>query len=286
METKMSNRKKFFKQIENNRKLMRHHPTSWNIDEDITEIIDFRNVQHFKHTMGLISQKNDNLLGVSYKDALDELKRENGLILGDKYKTVEQYVKENLIAKNLITKDAYKGVTYSHEGENIDMLKFLEGDPNCYIVPKPNEKIHFYELYIDSTVSHCVEESDYMNNVAKLLATIKLLEKRQIFIKINMVIKTKGSGNNNTVKRDLLVIVPVFSHRENKNIDRMSSVINLRFLRKFGFAIIEAIYGDNVASGYGIPEVLKQTIKLDDKFDETKFAEEVINNFITKCEME
>jgi hypothetical protein len=285
MKRRKKRNEKFFKQISGNRKLMNHHPESWNIDESITEVIEFRNAHHFKNVMSCISQKEDTMLNVTYGNALIELKQEKGLIPNAEYKTVEQYVKENLIAKNLVSREIYKGVTYSHEGENIDMLRFLEGNPDCYIVPKPVGKIHFYELYIDSTVPYIVTERQYMENVSKLLATIKLLEQRQIFTKINIIIKTRRSGTSET-KHDLLVIVPVFNHRERKDIDRMSSIVNLRFLRKFGFAILETIYGENLVHGYGVPEVLKQTVKLDDNFDEIKFAEEVINKFITKCDLE
>jgi hypothetical protein len=282
----MNNTVKFLKQIEDNRKLMRHHPSSWCIDKSITEVIEFRNIRHFKRAMSYISQKKDNMLGISYKDALEELKKEKKLISNDEYEVVEQYVKENLIAKNLITKNVYRGVTYSHEGENIDILRFLEDNPDCYIVPKPLSKIHFYELYIDSTVPYTVKEKEYMNNVSKLLATIKLLEQRRIFTKINIIIKTQNSGVHKVKKRDLLVVVPVFHHREYKDIGRMSSIINLRFLRKFGFAIIENIYGKNLKEGYGITQELPQTVRLDQYFDETKFAEEVVNKLIVECNTE
>jgi hypothetical protein len=286
MESRMNNNMSFFEQIKNHRKLLNHHPKSWNIDESVTEIIEFRNSQHFKYAIGLIQQKNNMLLGVSYKEALHEMRQEKGLISEEEYETVEQFVKENLIAKNLITKDIYKGVTYSHEGENIDMLKFLEGDPDCYIVPKPREKIHFYELYIDSTVPHYVQEKDYMKNVAKLLATVKLLEQKQIFIKINLILRTKDSGDRCVKKKDLLVVVPLFSHRETKSINRISSIVNMRFLRKFGFAILETIFGEYLSSGHGRVNKLKQTIDLGNGFDEVKFAEEIVDKLITKCEME
>jgi hypothetical protein len=55
----------------------------------------------------------------------------------------------------------------------------------------------------------------------------------------------------------------------------MSSVINDRLLRKFFFAILEDLYGDNLLPHYGRPVDLDTAMNVGSNFDEVKFFQDV-----------
>jgi len=196
-----------------------------------------------------VKDKEDNKCGITYKKALKELIRGKATIDEDKYRLIKDKVREALIAKKLISKDIYKGYEYNIEGDTIDVARFASGNPECFIKPKYKGKVHFYELYINNTVPYSISSSEFQNKIARLLATIELLESKKIFIKVNMVISAEKC--NNTNKPNLLLIVPMFSHKVKKSIKTLSSVINERMLRKFYFAIVEDMYGKDLCSSYG-----------------------------------
>jgi hypothetical protein len=276
---------KFEKQIEEYRKLIKDGlPNSWNINEDNTEVIMFRNKHHFVSVASKLEQKEKDLTGISYDNAVKELKAGTGTIEPAQYETIKAKVKENLIARTLISPDISKGYSYSHEGENLDMSRYLEGNPECYFVPKKNEKIHFYKLFVDGTVHAHIDQREYQDKMAQLLATIELLETRNIFIEVNFIISIKECGNGKTKKINLLTILPLFSYKEHKTIEKMSSVMNIRYLRKFHFAILETLYGEELEWGYGKVNVLPNTINLEKEFDYVKFAEDILDSFILPCE--
>jgi hypothetical protein len=57
----------------------------------------------------------------------------------------------------------------------------------------------------------------------------------------------------------------------------MSSVINERLLRKFYFAILETVFKEKLAGGYGSPVSLDNAMNIGSQFDEIEFYENVVN---------
>jgi len=263
--------------------LMNHHPKVWEntVTKDWT-ILNFNNLPHFKQTVSSITQKSDNACDINYKEALNELVRGKATIKDSEYKLIKDKVREALIAKRLITREIYKGYEYSTEGDTIDVARFASGNPECCIKPKSKGKVHFYELYINISVKGSMDDSVLKSKIARLLATIELLESRKIFIKVNIV-DTSMHVNVGEGKKHLLLILPLFSHREIKTIKTMSSVINERLLRKFSFAISEDLYGENLASGYGQPQDLPKVINLSQDLDEVAIATDILDQLITPC---
>jgi hypothetical protein len=64
----------------------------------------------------------------------------------------------------------------------------------------------------------------------------------------------------------------------------MSAVVNKYTLRKFGFALLEDKYGNDLASGYGSPVSLPFTINLGYEFDVEGFSQQVIDKVILPCQ--
>ena len=259
--------------------LANHHPASWKPLIGDAVILDFRNREHFKNTVSTITQINDNKCDITYANALTELKQGKGAINPADYQHVKHKVKEALLKRNLISDNIYQGFEYSVQGELIDVARYAAGNPECAIIPKSVGKNYFYELYINASIPWQVSDKDINDKLARILATIELLESERIFIKVNAVVTAFNLSRSTT--DDLAIILPVFSHRDFKSIDSLSSIINVRYLRKFGFAIFEHLYGDDLEGGYGTPKQLPNCINLMDDLDECELAESILDQFVT-----
>jgi hypothetical protein len=55
----------------------------------------------------------------------------------------------------------------------------------------------------------------------------------------------------------------------------MSAVVNDRLLRKFYFAVVEAIYGSDLTYGYGNPVDMESAMNVGSPFDEIEFFTKV-----------
>jgi len=167
---------------------------------------------------------------------------------------------------------------------NIDIARYAAGEPDCVLTQtkKPKQNI-FYEIYLSISYEWSVSDSTINRNISKLFAVISLLEKEHYYCKISLVFPDRncniGEGNSN-----LLVVIPVFSHREVKTLATLSAVINPFTLRKWGFNLLEEKYGDNLASGYGRPVDLPLCYNIGRDIDVGRIAEEIMNKHTTPCE--
>ena len=251
-------------------------PASWKDKVNATDNLEFRNLTHFKNTVATLKQREDNLCGVSYQQAVGDLIKGKSLLSFDKAETVKKLVKANLLKRGLITEEVYEDFKYADSGTQvgIDVAKFTEGDPNCVITPSRQYVNFFYELYISISYPAHVKNSFIMDNVVKLLATIEELEKKKIFIKITLILPVRNISDSDD---NFFMSVPLFSHNEVKTAESMCSVINDRLLRKFCFAIFEDIYGSKLRSSYGNVVRLEKCMNLGDSFNEVEFFERVKN---------
>jgi hypothetical protein len=119
-----------------------------------------------------------------------------------------------------------------------------------------------------------------MEGMAKILATVELLEKEHYFCKITLVIPNaecnKGDGKSN-----YFGIIPLFSHKEHKSIKTMSSVLNDRLLRKFFFALWEEKYKNYLDDRYGNATELPYTIR-PVEVDEVELCSNILNQILEK----
>jgi len=231
-----------------NKPLKQLHPQEWleHLNGTI-DMLEFRNLQHFKNVVSKLTQKDDTKCDISYSDALSELLKGTPTITKSDYEVVKNKVKNNLLKRGLISESVYESYKYDVEGEIVDVAKVIEGDPACMLTPAKTYTNYFYELYISISYPYHVENNHVMEQLCKILATVELLEQEHIYTKITLVFPDKDVANG----RSLMMIMPLFSHKDHKSIEIMSSVLNDRLLRKFGFALLEDIYGENLHSGYG-----------------------------------
>jgi hypothetical protein len=170
----------------------------------------------------------------------------------------------------------YEGYKYDIDGDFIDIAEYISGNPECMLKPKVSYKNYFYELFISAAYLGGVSDSTIKNNVAKILATIQLLEKEHIYIKVTIVAASRDTVEG---KKTLVVAIPLFSHKEEKTIESMSSIINERFFRTFIFGISEDMYGKDLYNGYGRTIDLKEAIMLSNVNVET-LAQNIIDKVV------
>lgn len=260
------------------------YPKPWNAQLKATgqevDVLEFNNLQHFKQylkTVKLNAGGSADRNSVPFKEALNDLVQGVAVMSPESYATIKNEVKSVLHKRGLISEEVYEGYEYDIEGDFIDIATYAAGNPECMLKPKMSYKNYFYELFISAAYLSDVSDATVKKNVAKILATIQLLEKEHIYIKVTIVAASK-----NTVygKKTLVVAIPLFSHKEEKTIETMSSIINERFFRTFIFGIREDMYGSDLYSGYGRTIDLKEAIMLRNVDVET-LAQTIIDKVVT-----
>ena len=264
--------------MELNKRVHDIHPKEWSSKTKNLDYISFRNVVHFKNYVSKLTQKDDNKCGVSYKQAVKDLLGNKSQLQQGEYESIRNLVRKNLLKRGLISENIYESYKYDIDGIAVDVSKVIAEDPECMLKPVYSYTNYFYELYISISYPYTVTNQEVTENMCKLLATIEELERQHIFIKVNMVFYSEKATKDNS--KDLLVVLPVFSHKDYKSIETMSAIFNDRLLRKFIFATMEDIYADNLASNYGYAVELPQTIR-PVSLNECDLFEEIYNKVIT-----
>jgi len=251
-------------------------PQVWNDSFGPRDYMMFRNLDHFKHEVSVLTQKDDTKCDMSYDTALMMLLKEKSDFPESEQASIRNLVRSNLFKRGLITEEVYENFRYTTDGTKIDVDvgKYTAGEPDCVISPSRQYVDFFYELYISVSYPHTVTNADVRKNVAKLLATIEELERQHIFIKITLVLPihriSKRSCDN------YFASIPLFSHKEFKSVETMSSVVNDRLLRKFFFAIVENLYGNDLYGSHGQAVSLEHAMNIGDKFNEIDFFENIV----------
>lgn len=235
--------------------------------------LQFRNLHHFTHVVGKLTQRKDDNCDISYANALSALQRKTPLIEKSEQESIRNLVRSKLQKRGLITEEIYEQFRYATDGTQVgvDVGKYAAGEPDCVITPARQYIDFFYELFVSISYAAGVENSTIMRNTAKLLATVEELERQHIFIKITLILPIQNPSEG----KSFFSSIPVFSHKQPKSVGVMSSVFNDRLLRKFYFAILENFYGTALRSGYGHPVQLESCINLGNNFNEIEFFEEV-----------
>jgi len=254
-------------------------PLEWGDDFISNDNVIFDSLDHFVFIVSKLTQCEDNKCGMSYKDALSNLVRRKSDFPEEDQKTIENLVRNKLLKRGLITEEIYESYRYTNgsEGSNVgvDVGKFAAGEADCVITPSRQYIDFFYELYISISYSCSVSDKTIRENVAKLLTTVSELERKHIFVKINVVFPDQGVARVDGESKNFFSLIPVFSHKDFKSVEIMSSVVNDKLLRKFFFAVIEDLYGKDIAGGYGRPVSLPKTINIGEDLDEVELFEQI-----------
>ncbi len=265
-----------------NKPLSKLYPSTWSdsLDMSNTHIAEYANLAYFRHHVKTLRQKEDDKCGVPYLEALDGLLRNKATMSSGDYEIIKNNVKNSLLKRGLISENIYESYKYDVDGSIFDVAKVIAEDPECFLVPNATYVNYFYELYISVSYPWSTSDETIRHNMAKILATVELLEREHIFCKITLVMPNRGC-NTGSGKSNHLILIPLFSHKDPKDITTMSAVLNERLLRKFIFAIIEDQYGSDLASDYGQPVSLPSTINPGDDLDECDLCSSILDQVIT-----
>jgi hypothetical protein len=258
------------------------HPRSWltKLNPTDTVIFNYRNLLHFKSHVKTLTQKDPSSCGIIYDTALKELLTDTPTISEGEYEIIKNRVKQSLLKRGLISESVYESYHYDVEGELWDVAKVIAEDPACFLVPTEKYISYFYELYISISYPHYVSNSTIKDNMAKILATVELLEREHIYCKITLVFPDQNCSSGD--KKNFLATIPLFSHRDTKSIQTMSAVLNDRLLRKFFFAILEDTFGDTLKGSYGTAITVPDCINVGDTLDEVEFCKGILDKIIIK----
>ena len=258
------------------------HPQSWleKLPTKDTVIFNYRNLLHFKSHVKTLTQRDPSSCGISYDSALKQLLTDTPTITEGEYEIIKNRVKQSLLKRGLISESVYESYHYDVEGELWDVAKVIAEDPACFLVPTEKYISYFYELYISISYPHYVPNSTIRENMAKILATVELLEREHIYCKITLVFPDEGCGSGD--KKHFLATIPLFSHRDTKSIQTMSAVLNDRLLRKFFFAVLEDTFGTTLKDSYGTAITVPDCINVGDTLDEVEFCQSIIDKVIIK----
>jgi hypothetical protein len=214
---------------------------------------------------------------MSYATALKMLMNGTSDFPEEEQASIRNLVRSNLHKRGLITEEVYENYRYTVDGTAVgfDVGKFAAGEPDCVITPSHQYVDYFYELYISISYPYHVTNKEIRANAAKLLATIEELERQHIFIKIMLILPIKNPSK--TEVGHFFSTIPLFSHKDQKSVAIMSSVVNDKLLRKFYFAVMEDHYKTDLSSGYGTAVDLDSCMNIGSEFDEIKFFETVVN---------
>lgn len=254
-------------------------PKSWEGSISPCDFMAFRNLDHFKFVVSKLTQRSDDQCGMTYRQALDKLLTNETDFEKSEQMSIRNLVRSNLHKRGLITEEVYENFRYSTDGTkvDVDVGKYANGEPDCVITPARQYIDFFYELYISVSYPYNVSDRDIRKHCAKLLATVEELERQHIFIKIVLVLPIRGLVNQEVRGRNnFMSAIPLFSHKDVKSVETMSAVINDRLLRKFYFAILEDLYGDNLAGHYGSAHSLDTAMNVGERFDEVEFFEGIV----------
>lgn len=256
------------------------YPPEWHSSLDLarTTVFQYRNLHHLKSHLKTVTQKNDTSGDISYTAALKELLTNTPTMLEGDYQLIKNRVKSNLIKKGLISENCYENYTYDVQGEIWDVAKVIAEDPACFLVPSQKYTSFFYELYINISYSHTITNREVLESMAKILATVELLEAQHIYCKITLILPIRNCSSG--TKSNFFALVPLFSHRDPKSIATMSAVLNDRLLRKFFFAILEDTYGSTLRSSYGTVVTLPMSIS-PHNLDEITLCSDILSRVIT-----
>lgn len=260
------------------------HPKEWMdiLKPKDTLIYQYRNLLHFKSHVKTLTQKEDDKCGIPYIEALKQLLNDTPTITEGEYQIIKNRVKQSLLKRGLITESVYESYHYDVEGELWDVAKVIAEDPACFLVPTEKYVSYFYELYISISYPWSVANSTIMENLAKILATVELLEREHIYCKITLVFPDQNCSSGS--KQNFLATIPLFSHRDEKSIQIMSAVLNDRLLRKFFFAVLEDAFKDTLDEGYGRAIDIPNVINIGHHLDEVEFCQSILDRVITTGE--
>ena len=93
------------------KKLKDIYPKEWSFREEHLDVLEFRNVQHFKNYVKPLSLRNTSF-GMDYNKCLSDLLKNVPVYDVGNYEIIKNRVKNNLLKRGLISESVYESYKY------------------------------------------------------------------------------------------------------------------------------------------------------------------------------
>lgn len=228
-------------------KFMDIHPKEFRFNSNI-DIFQFRNALHYKNYMlKLEPASHKQSIKHGWEKARNKLAKSSYEHNEREFQNIKNNIRNVLQKRGLISENIYESYKYDIDGEVVDVSKVIEGNPECMLKPAVSYTNYFYELYISLSIPYRVSAEEIETGIYNVLATVQLLEQEHIYTKINLVIPAQDIAPN----KNCMLIIPLFSHKDTKDVASMIQLVNVDALRVFYFLLAENEYQEKLNSSYG-----------------------------------
>ena len=165
---------------------------------------------------------------------------------------IKNEVRNKLLKKGIISGEIYEGYTYDVDGLILDVAEFATGNSNCFMTPVKKYDKFFYELYVNMSLPGHVSTEAIQEGLIRLIETIKLLESRNLEIKINVIDYGTNVVDRNIIdtdKSDVLIIIPLCNHTEHKSYELLYPYFSESMERGPFFQLAFALNDEQDAGG-------------------------------------
>ena len=146
-------------------------------------------------------------------------------------------------------------------GEFFDIGAVMTGEPEAWVKEIKVKDDKFIELYIQGTYPDGTDLDKVRKNASKLMAIVNLLQERKFLVKINIVFRSKKSYTSD-LKLKTEVKMVVKDYDQPIDFKKLATLLGVPFFRRGILRLLEIEYGNNVRTGYGIPELKSNEINL------------------------
>ncbi len=216
-----------------------------------------------------------------FNTALDLVLKPYGpcpITIQTKVEDIEQKIRNNLHKKGLLTSWVIESYHYDVEGDEIDIAKLIEGNPDCYLKANKKYKDHFYDLHVNICVSCGVSTQTIIDGFCKTIAVVAALEKRGHKIRL---FATSISKNVTSNGNGSLISVCIKPYDGMLDIKTLARIIYPSFLRRLVFKVEEVKYQKDLVGGYGqAVDTLDGVVTLSTNLSEEDLLNDIVKRYV------
>jgi len=147
-------------------------------------------------------------------------------------------------------KDSFRGYKFDVEGQFFDIGKVLEGVPEVWLTPDPNEhEKPRITIRLDLTFASKVKPNEIIDGSSRVLSIVKFLEEHGVEVRLMSLVIVKNYRNDN--RSNILMITDIKDFSEKINYAKVSALVSPTFLRRGFFRVAELVAGNSLNGDYG-----------------------------------
>lgn len=137
-------------------------------------------------------------------------------------------------------------------GDFFNVADVLDNIPECWVQTQVEKEKQFIEIFINMSIACYVNADDVINNAARIIAVVNVLELCEISVGITLFEISSGANRADSDIK-LAVLCRLKNPSEVIDYNKLSALLNPSFTRRAVFKVTELCFKDKVSSGYGRP---------------------------------